>query len=584
MERMETRGEKIGSELKKLYGALDRVKRDGTYKAKLMACSYMHHRDGYEGTEVKRVRTYDSSAQNFFEIVRDGALGYIMPRDKNWCALVPASGIYGGAGEGRKLFFTDTGAIDEIENLGELLESWASSVLMMYTDSNYYEVVRVCETDAWISGTGYMMALDEFGEGLVTYRAFDPQECCVSEDEKGRLEVFIREYRLDAVALVRAYPDADLKASRERAKGYDGTHGEGTVLLEAILPRDYLNGLEVGNGKKYAHLLYSEDDGELVMESGFDEFPVCAYRFQRDNDKVAYGTGMVEQLLDYIRNLDELAKGMLQMSQRNANPPMDIPPSLEGKYSLYPGKVNVVPDMTQRPQPSVEGADLSETLVAMQDMRQALRTGMKVDMFLTVMGSQDSRKTAYEVSQLKNEATTLLSIMVDTMVNELIWPVFRRTLKILRRKRMLPMSISELRFRGRPDLRLDDSDGTFEDFIGSLRLEMNSVFVQRLNAFTQFESLSTTISLMQALQKIYPGAANNFDMNRFTRYAAYTTQVPRAVIRPLSEVEKINQQEAEMMRRQAESEARLNEAKASADLSKAVGNMQGGRMAGGMQV
>ncbi len=577
VENMEERGKVISRELERLYSSLDMVKRDRSYKGKLVACSYMHHRDGYEGTEVARVKTYDSSAQSFFQIVRDGIVGYITPQDKNWAELVPRSGVYGEGGERRKYFFTGSAEIDGVQGLGKMLESWASSVFMCYADSNYYDVERQCVTDALISGTGYMAALDEFG-GNVTYRSYDPQTVCIASNDQGTVEVFARKFRMEAKAFVRRYGDSrELKASKEKAKGYMQGGASGTELIEAILPKDYLEGVEVGNGKRFAHVLYSVTDSEVVFEGGFEEFPVCAYRFDRDSAETEYGTGLVERLVDTIRQLDELSKGMLTASQRAADPPMDIPPVLEGKYSTFPGAQNVVPDMTQRPQPSVVGDDFSKTVVAVQDLRQSLRSGMKVDMFLTVMGSTDSRKTAFEVSQLKNEATTLLSIMVDTMVGELIWPMFRRTLEILNRKGMLAENLADLTVAGVPGEVMGNlGEEVFREFLSSLRLEMNSVFVQRLNAFTQYESISATMGVIQGMQAIFPGAAANFDMNLLTRYAASTTQVPRGVMKPLSEVKKMQQQAADMQKRQVDAEASASEGKALSEVAKASSIQQGG--------
>lgn len=566
--------------MRNLWGSLVSVRSEASWERKLLAAAYLHHRDNYRGTEVPRRTTYDNTAESFLETYRDGFVGYLMPQDDDWLQLVPRMQSEERKGSFRAGRFAPAISLDSKPGLLKYCEGLTQAALTAYADSGYYQVASMSAMDYLVFGTLYVIAEEDARSSLPYYRCYDPQEVCIAENYRGAVDVFVRRFFADARDLVRQYPDAGLTMLQDIVRAGGGEQSS-IECFEAILPKGYLfdgsRAIRCGDGRDYVHLLYIPMEEKLAFESGYDSFPVAVARDGHDNSCTPYGTSVAERNLDDIIILDEMSRIRLEMQQKNVNPPMSVPYSLQGNYSSRPGARNYVSDMSQTPQPILNGFDYSTLINDISDKREQLRMSLRADLFRTVLGSTDSRKTAYEVSEKKNEAMTLLMMSIGNYKKEFIDPIFMRTLAILYRGHIVEAPSQAV------DMDYDTpvSEKSFMSFLRNCRTELNSVFVQRVSAYLQYDGLVAGLNTLTALMQIMPEAVDNIDKDAFTRYILYGAGMPKAVFLERKEVQKAHEQRAEMQMQQYQAQLAEQQSKATANNAKAEAMQSGMVSAGG---
>lgn len=554
---MDEASKRRGTEVMRLWDRLRAIRDASGWERKMLACSYFHHRDSYAGTLVPYRETYDASPVSFLDTFLSGFVGYMMPQDDQWADLVPLR-VQAAEGSGSKRKeFADLRALDAEPGLLKWCGSAVQAVLAAYASTDYYPEARMAAKDWLVTGTGYLMACESQSGMGVYYRCFDPQEVCIAEDAERRVNVFVRRFLMDARDVVRAYPEKEWPALRQRIRSGAGEAAD-VACYEAIVPTGYLEG-GTASGGGWEHLLYVADEGELAFESSFDSFPVACVRRSRDNSRSPYGIGLCEEALALTVQLDDMGKVRQVMRQKNANPPMVLPYSLRNAFSSRPGARNYVPDMAQRPMPVQDQYSASEMLADIQDAREQLRAVMGADLFRAVMSSTDSRKTAYEVSERKNEAMTLLQMQVGTFRMELVEPVFKRTLEILHRQGLVP-------WRATRRNRWEPAE-PFASFLASSRVELNSVFVRRVEAFMQYQQSLQALQILTTVQQVFPQAVLNVEENSFTRGLLYGAGIPKSQMKELADTEKAQRAFAEQQARQAQMQMAREQSAAMKDLA-----------------
>ena len=581
----ENREKRISAAVRALWASLESVRNDSGWERKLLAASYVHHRDSYPGTLVPYRQTYDSSAVDFLNTFLSGFVGYMMPQDDTWAELVPMSLSYGAEASRRKWAYQSIGDLDADPGVLRFSERCIQAVMACYANSDYYPEMRMMAKDYLVFGTGYIMACDGSGTDGVSFRCFDPQEVCIAENEARKVNVFVRKFTMDARDVVAAYPDKPWPNLRQRIRAGGGERSD-VQCWEAIVPRDYLRDgegrMEILHDGAFGHVMCVEGEDGLCFESGFASFPVAAVRRNRDNAKSPYGIGLVEECLAVIIELDDMGRIRQVMRQKNADPPMVLIYALQGHFSSRPGARNYVSDMSQAPAPAVDHYNANELLADIQDMRGQLRSLMGADLFRTVMGSTDSRKTAYEVSERKNEAMTLLQMQIGTFKQEGVEPVLKRTLYLLERKGWISFEEYERRTRDSSGRIVSTDRMTFQKWLAAAHVELNSVFVRRVEAYLQYQQNVQALQIVTAIQPLFPSALLNIDENMFIRSLMYGAGTPKAVMRELADTEKKQADYAQKMNQQAEAE-RLTELSGAAKNLSAPGmqEMMGQAMANG---
>ena len=552
-----SRDERIGRELEMKFEELDGIKECG-WPEKLKAAGYVSHRVGYRYTRVPEISVHDSSPKSYVQKYVAGLIGYLLPEDVEWGRLV-----YGKAKE--KGLRRSTSRFDKERE--EVLEWITSEVFQNMTDSNFYSTSHMVGLDREIFGIGIMHVEDgwDAGEKGIVFKCIDPQECVVAYSPRGLCDVFIRRTWRSAIDLVREFGDEHrLEHTKQKLKG-SGSENLDCEVYEAVLPRNYLYNSESGEfeefrgQKPYVHIVYVKDDMEIVVESGFDVMPVSADVRMLEPEKKPYGEGLIEMCLPEIRKLDDLANLRQLLRQKNAEPPMYIPNSLRGRYSGKAKAENYGPSggSEVRPSPIVTSLDASGYTEDIEELKKNLRNLIPVDLFETLLGSTDSRKTATEVQMRKNEAMILLALSIGDMKRNLLEPVFKRCAKIV-------VKHTDFGERG------EETRDSLYSLIDESRLELNSVFIRRLNAYLQNEGDDAIVASMINMYGAYPEVMDVVDMDPFLQKYFLGKGLSASFIRDTNSIEKLREARAQIQQSQLEAQNGMMTAKANADNAKAA--------------
>ena len=168
-------------------------------------------------------------------------------------------------------------------------------------------------------------------------------------------------------------------------------------------------------------------------------------------------------------------------------------------------------------------------------------------------------------------------VSIGNYKKEFIDPMFFRTLLILFRGGMVEAPSQAID----KDTSTAVSEPNFMNFLRQCRTELNSVFVQRVSAYLQYDGLVAGLNTLTALVQIFPEARDNFDADVFTRYIMYGAGTPKTAFKELRDVEKAHQQRAQMQMQQYQAQLAEQQSKAEANTAKANA-MQSGAVTGGM--
>ena len=562
----------IGTALERLWTELDSQKRRSGWDRKLKGAGYMRHRNDYEGTEVPEIVTHDCTAVECLDTYVDGFVGYIMPQDDDWFMLMPRVKFnsrsrdkeYGGFGD-----------IIEDSDLMKVMTDLTDIALMEFSASGMYAPARMFTKDAEILGNGYLCA-DEDGEGGLVYKCLDPMECAVAEDDKQRLDVFMRHFMMSPVDVVRKWKDAKLEHCWERVHKGASAETADVEVYEAILPKDYLYDPETDepllvNGKdsrKLAHVVWIPLERELVCECGCNEMPVFTFSPSRDSDKTPYGKGLVTKYLDEIVLLDDDCNLKHIQFRKNVNPPMLVHQALRSNYSSKSGAVVYTADLSAQGATPLfkEGAsnNYSAMVNDIEEAKNHIRQLMNADLFRTLMASTDSRKTAYEVSELKNEAVTLLSMKIGTYVRDFLEPLVKRTIKVkLRNNRYeLPggMSVEKMC-----------------KYVDTCTVALNSVFVRRLQGYLKYQGLVSGLQFLGAVAQLEQSRSIGvLNTDVLLRAGLFGAGFPAYAIKDAEQLKRERKEEQQMQQQMMQSQMDEQQSKALANVGKGVQSMQNG--------
>lgn len=553
---LDTREKRISAAVKALWSSLGSVRNESGWERKLLAASYVHHRDSYPGTLVPYRQTYDSSAIDYLNTFLSGFVGYMMPQDDTWAELVPIGSSFGAEASRRRWSYQPIAELDSEPGVLKFAERCVQGVMACYSDSDYYPEMRMAAKDYLVFGTGYIMACSSEKDGI-WYRCFDPQEVVIAENASRKVNVFVRRFTMDARDVVDGYPDKEWPELRKRIQASGGERSD-VQCWEAIVPKDYLKDgdgtIPLVHEGEFGHVMCVEGEDGLCFESGFGAFPVACVRRSRDNAKTPYGIGLVEECLPVIIELDDMGRLRQIMRQKNADPPMVLTYALQGHFSSRPGARNYVSDMSQAPAPAVDQYNAGELLADIQDMREQLRSLMGADLFRTVMASTDSRKTAYEVSERKNEAMTLLQMQIGSFKQEAVEPVFKRTLYLMEKAGVISFEEYGKRVKDKSGYTVGEERMTFARWLASSRVELNSVFIRRVEAYLQYQQNIQALQIITTVQQVFPSALLNIDENMFVRSLLYGAGTPKAVMRELADTEKKQADYRASLQQQAQAE------------------------------
>ena len=187
--------------------------------------------------------------------------------------------------------------------------------------------------------------------------------------------------------------------------------------------------------------------------------------------------------------------------------------------------------------------------MVVQDDRAQIRQLFDADLFKNIMSNADTRKTAYEVSEIKNESYTLLSMKIGGMLNTFIAPFVKRIAKIAVRQELAKVEGAGVQ--------------ALERFIDQCDVMLDSVFVQRLSRYMDSQGISSGAQIMAAFAELSQTSVSEVvDVDKAVRGGLMAVGFPQYAIRTSQEIKQIL--DAEKKAAEEARQAQLSEIKAKA--------------------
>lgn len=399
--------------------------------------------------------------------------------------------------------------------------------------SNFYDSLHLIYSDLCVPGTG-VLHIDEDDEKTIRCYVHPCGQYAIATNEKGEVDTQYREVSLTVRQMVRRF---GLDAC---STGVQSLHREGQLdrwveCLHAIEPRDDLQPGKLGpKGKRWGSywIEVGGDSQKLLLESGYDEFPIMAPRWFVTGEDV-YGTSPAMDALGDCRALQTLEKRKAMLVDKLTNPPMNAPPSLAGA-SLLPGAMNRV-TTNEKFEPSFMPNPAAISVIGQEIQRheQRIDHAFYADLWL-MLSQSEGTMTAREVSERREEKLLQLGTVLQRVSIDLLDPAVGRTFSILLRRGRLPKPPPEIQGQ---DLRVE-----YLNIMAQAQKLLGTTSMERLTTF----AINVSQSSPEVLDKL--------DLDQTIDEYSAALGVPPTTVRPDDVVARIRAARAKAQQQQAQLE------------------------------
>ena len=363
--------------------------------------------------------------------------------DSDPCLAVEVlcAGMMSGLTSPSRSWFDLTLAPEELMNLPGVRE-WLFEIKKRLEDvfakSNVYSVLHGFYQEIAVFGTAAFLVEEDARKGI-RCRPFTIGEYCLGTDAAGRVNRFGREFFMTAEQMQSAFGAAHLPPAVRR-ECEDNRQFRWHKIIHLILPNPAYNPAKQDQAHMPYGSVYLTDNGHLLRQSGYREFPVIAARWEVKNAADAYGRGPGWKCLGDTKMLQKMQKTKLVGLDKSTNPPMMVSSNVQGEVNLLPGGItrfNGTTDAAVKPAYQVQ-PDLKSLEASIQSVRDTIRAQFFADVFLMLSTQNYSNMTAAEVAERHQEKLLVLGPVLERLKNELLDPLIDRAFNVLFRQGLLP--------------------------------------------------------------------------------------------------------------------------------------------------
>lgn len=406
----------------------------------------------------------------------------------------------------------------------------------VYNKSNLYQSLPLLYSSLGTYSTGAMAVLED-DQDVIRTMMFPIGSYYLANSPRGSVDTSYRKFTMTVRQLVMEFGLNNV-SSTVKSMWESGTYETWIEVVHAVYPNIDRDTAKLDSKNKPIKSVYFEvggDNDKLLRESGFDEFPIMAPRWEVNGEDV-YGSscpGMIA--LGQVKALQLEQKRKSQLIDKATNPPMVGPSSLKTqRVSLIPGAINYID--TMQGQDGLRPAYLvnpntADLLADIQDTRQVINSAYFVDLFMMLQNINTRSMPVEAVIEMKEEKLLMLGPVLERLNDECLNPLIDRTFSIMVRKGMLPPPPDIL--EGMP-----------------LRIEYISVMAQAQKSIG-LSSLASTVGFIGQLASLgKTEALDKLDADQAVDAFAEMSGVSPTVIVPQEQVEHIRQQRAQQQQQQ----------------------------------
>lgn len=362
------------------------------------------------------------------------------------------------------------------QELAELspVKNWLNVVTRrmnaVFLRSNLYNTLPTVYQDMGNFATACFY-IEEDSEKVFRTYPFPVGSYYLGNDDKGRVRVFMREFRFTVRQLVMKFgklaPNGEYDWSNFSKHVQEawkrGATEEWVEVVHGIIPNpDYDPGMLSPKFKKYLDVYYEKGTGsgdsgknyldknydQFLRESGHDYFPILAPRWEVTDGDI-YGTncpGMTA--LGDVKQLQSEQKRKSQAIEKGVNPPMKGPTALRAvKHSILPGDMTYTDERDGQKGFSAAHEvkiDLGALTADIQEVKQTISRSYYEDLFLMLSRTDRREITATEVDERKEEKLLALGPVLEQTNQDMLDPLIDIVYDMMDAKGMIPLPPEEL--------------------------------------------------------------------------------------------------------------------------------------------
>jgi hypothetical protein len=423
------------------------------------------------------------------------------------------------------------------------VKNWLSEVTRrmrtVFLKSNVYNALPLLYCDEGLFGTAAMAVLED-DEDVIRAYTYPVGSYCIAQNHRHSVDTFMREWAMTVRQLVDRF-GIDSVSSTTKNLYNRGEYEVWVNVAHIVFPNpDFDSNALEAKYKRFSSVYWEtgSNEGEVLDNSGFDEFPVMAPRWNLTGEDV-YGFSPGMDALGDVQQLQAMQRRMIQAVDKMVMPPMVAPTSMQNKKaSLLPGDITYV-DGPQgqagfRPVHEVR-MPLQELQVLIQETQMRIKKCFYEDLFLMLANSDRRQITAREIDERHEEKLLMLGPVLERQNEDLLDPLIDRTFAIMARRGLLPS----------PPKELEGID---------LKVEYISIMAQA-QKMVATSSIERFLGFVGNVTASYPQAIDKVDLDQTIDEYADMTGVPPKIVRTdedVAEIRKARAMAAEEQQRMAQ--------------------------------
>ena len=420
--------------------------------------------------------------------------------------------------------------LEQDDEANEWLEGCVDLLNKALQRSNFQQEIHELYYDLVVFGTGCLFI--EYDPNGLRFSARNIGEITIAANAEDRIDTVYRCFEMTARQIAQRFQGVTLPDRVE--KDLEKTPYNEHEIVHAVYPNE---GQSSVFNKPIISIYYHKETKTLLGQGGFDEFPFCVPRFNKDSTG-NYGRSPGMSCLSDVKMVNRMSEVSIRSAQKQLDPPlMDPDDGFLLPVRTTPGALNFYRTGTRdRLEPLQAGAQNPIGLNMEEQRRNAIRSAFYVDQLQL---NESPSMTATEVLQRNEEKMRLLGPVMGRLQSELLQPLIQRSFKLMLRNGELPV----------PPESLQGQDIDIE-YVSPLA---------KAQKMTDLQSMMRGLEIMLQLAEVAP-VMDYLDENGLVKYLIDVAGIPARVIRSDDEVADIRKQQAEQAQLAAEQQQQAQSA------------------------
>lgn len=411
------------------------------------------------------------------------------------------------------------------------LETVEQRMNEVFNRSNLYQSLPLMYEDLGTFATGAMAVVAD-PQRVIRTVPFPTGSFYIANGSDLSVDTAVREFSMTVRQVITEF-GMDAVSDTVKSQWNSGQYGQWVNVIHAVYPNlDRQTGKLEAKHKAYKSVYYeaTSTDDKLLRESGYDEFPIMAPRWEVNGEDV-YGSscpGMVA--LGSVKALQLLQRRKAQMIDKITNPPLQAPASIKSqRISTIPGGINYLPmaDVNNQIKPlfQIPANGTNGLLEDIQDTRQIIDHAYFVDLF-RMMQTVNTRSMPVEaVAEMREEKLLMLGPVLQRLDSELLDKLINRTFSVMAENNLLPVPPDEMQGM-------------------QLKVEYISVMAQAQKAIG-VSSIERFIGFTSGIGQFKPDALDKINVDETIDAYAASIGVPPSVVATNEQVAQIRENRAQ---------------------------------------